>query len=89
MEQRENKKPMLSDLRESGQIEQDADKVLFLYRDYYYLKKAGPGTKGEQEWQDTLSLCEHDIEFICAKRRDGEERSVTGQFYGAYQAVRG
>jgi replicative DNA helicase len=89
VEQRDDKRPKLSDLRDSGQIEQDADAVVFLYRDHYYLKMAGPGTSGEAVWLETLDACQHDIDFICAKRRNGEARAVKGQFFGAYQAVRG
>lgn len=89
VEQREDKRPKLADLRDSGQIEQDADAVMFLYRDHYYLRMAGPGTAGEEAWKDTLALCENDIEFICAKRRNGEPKTTMGEFHGAYQAVRG
>lgn len=89
VENREDRRPKLSDLRDSGQIEQDADAVVFLYRDYYYLKQAGPGSSGEEAWKDALSLVEHEIDFICAKRRNGEAQSTKGYFYGAYQAVRG
>jgi replicative DNA helicase len=91
VEQRDNKRPVLSDLRDSGQIEQDADAVVFLYREEYYLRKSEPPEHDPKrvEWQHKLDdvLCH--IEFICAKRRDGPEGHATGRFYGAFQAVRG
>ena len=59
VEQRENKRPMLSDLRESGAIEQDADLVMFLYREEYY--------KREEERQEERE----DVELIIAKHRNG------------------
>ena len=53
VEQRDNKKPQLSDLRESGSIEQDADVVMFVYREAYYLenKEPTPATVEHAEWQ--------------------------------------
>ncbi len=69
-EQRADKKPMLSDLRESGAIEQDADIVMFLYRDDYYNKEAG-GQKNSAE-------------LIIAKNRHGETRSVPLQWQGQF-----
>ena len=55
MEQREDKKPQLSDLRESGSIEQDSDVVMFIYREEYYLEKNAPsGTAEFIEWQQKM-----------------------------------
>lgn len=82
VENREDKRPRLADLRDSGQIEQDADAVMFLYRHAYYLKD-DPAKAAE------LAECENEIEFICAKRRNGRAIATRGEFYGAYQAVRG
>lgn len=91
VEKRDNKRPVLSDLRSSGQIEQDADVVLFLLREEYYLLKEEPprGQDKWAEWQMSLSEVRDKIKFICAKRRNGVEGTAVGQFYGEFQAVRG
>lgn len=91
VESRPDRRPMLSDLRDSGQIEQDADAVVFLYRDEYYLRKGKPPeTDGKFiDWQAAMEKCEGQIDFIVAKRRNGPEGTATGRFFGAYQAVRG
>jgi replicative DNA helicase len=92
VESRADKRPQLSDLRESGQIEQDADAVLFLLRPEYYLRKEGEPIFGDpdyEEWQAKLEKCQGRIEFIVAKRRGGREGSAWGEFLGPYQAVRG
>ncbi len=70
LEGREDKRPMLSDLRESGSIEQDADIVAFLYRDDYYKKKS----EGEKE--NPISL----VELIVAKHRSGSTGTILLQF---------
>jgi replicative DNA helicase len=91
VEDRDDKRPMLSDLRESGQLEQDADAVLFLLRQEYYLRKEqpNPGSAELATWEEAMRECAGRIEFICAKRRKGIERTTRGRFFGAYQAVRG
>lgn len=91
VEKRSDKRPMLSDLRDSGQIEQDADTVFFLLRDEYYLNKEEPPKNNEKyaDWQVALADARGKIEFIVAKRRNGVEGTATGRFYGEYQAVRG
>lgn len=90
VEQRADKRPMLSDLRDSGQIEQDADAVLFLYRHEYYLRQSEPeqGTAEHISWQSSLDACRGSIEFICAKRRNGQTGNAQGRFHAAFQAVR-
>jgi len=90
VEQRPDKRPILSDLRDSGDIEQDADAVLFLLREEYYLNQCEPQHDMEkrEEWQAKLDRCRGAIEFILAKRRNGTTGTAKGRFYGPYQAVR-
>lgn len=90
VEQRQDKRPILSDLRESGQIEQDADAVLFLLRPEYYLRQGepDPDSDAHAKWASDLQRAESVIEFILAKRRNGSTGTAYGRFYGLYQAVR-
>lgn len=78
VEQRDDKRPMLSDLRESGSIEQDADIVMFLYRDEYYLsrKQPAPGTEKHTEWLESLNKVHNMAEVIIAKHRNGPVGTV-------------
>jgi replicative DNA helicase len=74
VEQREDKRPQLSDLRESGSIEQDADLVLFIYREEYYLARQQPqdiGSERYQEWQAKLEKVANKADVIIAKHRNG------------------
>ncbi|MBB4210280.1 primary replicative DNA helicase [Rhodothalassium salexigens DSM 2132] len=73
VEQRENKRPMLSDLRESGSIEQDADMVMFVYREEYYKEKEKPteGTDAFLKWQDEMQNLIGKAEVIVGKQRHG------------------
>lgn len=89
VESREGNRPQLSDLRDSGQIEQDADAVLFLLRHEYYLRQVEEGSKDYLKAQQALEAVQGQIEFIVAKRRNGVAGTATGRFHGAYQAVRG
>ena len=91
VEEREEKRPRLADLRESGSIEQDADGVLFLYRPEYYLLQNEPpeGDGRRAKWEAALKACAGDIELICAKRRQGETGIKHARFFGAFQTVRG
>ena len=73
VEQRDDKKPQLSDLRESGSIEQDADVVMFVYREAYYLerKQPRPATVEHAEWQAKMNEVSNLAEIIIGKQRHG------------------
>ena len=73
VEQREDKRPMLSDLRESGSIEQDADMVWFVYREAYYVGRAEPraGTPEHIQWQEDMDRLAGIAELIIGKQRHG------------------
>lgn len=90
VEGRADKRPIMADLRESGQIEQDADAIMFLYRPEYYLKQAEPSNPSERpKWEGLMDDARGRIEFIVAKRRRGCTGRTEGRFFGAFQAVRG
>ena len=73
VENREDKKPQLSDLRESGSIEQDADMVMFIYRESYYLSRLEPreGTEEHFKWQEQMDQVKGLAEIIIGKQRHG------------------
>ena len=72
VERREDKRPQLADLRESGSIEQDADVVMFVYREEYYLTRSEPkpGPKHDA-WDADMAACANTAEVIIAKQRHG------------------
>ena len=82
VEQRDDKKPLLSDLRESGSIEQDADVVMFVYRESYYLKakEPRPATVEHAEWQAKMNEVSHLAELIIGKQRHGPTGNVMLEF---------
>ena len=82
VEQRDDKKPQLSDLRESGSIEQDADVVMFVYRESYYLKskEPRPATVEHAEWQAKMNDVSHLAELIISKQRHGPTGNITLEF---------
>ncbi len=74
VESREDKRPQLSDLRESGSIEQDADVVMFVFREEYYVEREKPGDERLDEmadWQDRMSRLHGKAEVIIGKQRHG------------------
>src|SRR5206468_8756345 len=96
VEERDDKRPHLADLRDSGSIEQDADGVCFLFRHEYYLEQTAPDAdsddpKKQEErarWERAMELVRGRIEFIVAKRRGRKIATGRGRWYGAFQAVR-
>jgi replicative DNA helicase len=82
VEQRDDKRPQLSDLRESGSIEQDADVVMFVYREEYYLKnkEPRPGTDEHIEWMGQMERAHGRAEVIIGKQRHGPTGMVELQF---------
>ena len=86
VEQRDNKKPQLSDLRESGSIEQDADVVMFVYREAYYLESKEPtlGSIEHAEWQQKMDEVSRLAEIIIGKQRHGPTGNVKVEFEGMY-----
>ncbi|MDR2464166.1 MAG: replicative DNA helicase [Holosporales bacterium] len=73
VEQRDDKKPQLSDLRESGSIEQDSDVVMFIYREEYYESRKEPkdGTDEHSKWQQKMASVYNQADLIIAKQRHG------------------
>ena len=82
VEQREDKRPQLADLRESGSIEQDADVVLFVFREEYYVERRQPreNTEEHKQWQQEMDLVTGKAEVIIGKQRHGPTGTVRLQF---------
>jgi replicative DNA helicase len=95
VESREDKRPQLSDLRESGTIEQDADVVMFIYRDEYYLEQREPKevafeggadkfNAAVDEWKQKMAQVHHKADLIVAKQRHGPTGSIPLFFEAAF-----
>jgi replicative DNA helicase len=94
VEQREDKRPQLSDLRESGTIEQDADVVTFIYRESYYLERAEPAQRQDEgpdkfaerltRWEERIQAVRHLSELIIAKQRHGPTGTAKLYFDGMF-----
>lgn len=89
VESRDDKRPMLSDLRESGAIEQDADAVMFVYREQYYLERAEPPPGGDiAGWQAQMAQVRNTCEVNIAKQRQGPVGRVNLFFDAAINRFR-
>lgn len=86
VENRDDKRPQLSDLRESGSIEQDADVVLFVYREEYYVKQKEPTEESPEylKWQETLAKAQGKAEVIIGKQRHGPTGTIKLAFQSDY-----
>jgi len=95
VENREDKRPQLADLRESGSIEQDADAVMFVYRDEYYLEQKMPKEVGFEgsadkfnaamdDWQQRMSKAHNRADLIIAKQRHGPTGTIPLLFEGEF-----
>ena len=86
VEQRDDKKPQLADLRESGSIEQDADVVMFVYREAYYLERKEPtlGSIEHAEWQQKMDEISSLAEIMIGKQRHGPTGNVKVEFEAMY-----
>ena len=85
VENRDDKRPQLSDLRESGSIEQDADVVMFVFREEYYLsnKEPRPGSEEHLKWQTEMAAVHAKAEIIIGKQRHGPTGTVNVHFEAA------
>ena len=90
VEQRDDKKPQLSDLRESGSIEQDADVVMFVYREAYYLerKEPRPATVEHAEWQNKMNEISILAEIMISKQRHGPTGNIKVEFESMFTKFR-
>jgi replicative DNA helicase len=91
LEQREDKRPVLADLRDSGSLEQDGDVVVFVYREEYYLRGAEPPAANQDKWGKwdiDMQAARNRMELYSAKRREGALVKRTGWFFTDHQALR-
>ena len=86
VESRDDKRPQLSDLRESGSIEQDADVVMFVYRDEYYHERLKPPEDDPRftEWYEKMNRVHGKAEVIIGKQRHGPIGTVELSFEGRF-----
>lgn len=97
VEKRDDKRPVLSDLRDSGSLEQDADAVVFVYREQYYLEQAEPPAsssdpaicKKRAAWEEAMDQARDKMDVYAAKNRQGGRGRRQCWFFMEHQAVRG
>lgn len=89
VENRDDKRPQLSDLRESGSIEQDADAVLFPYREAYYVERSEPKGGGSErlDWEMKCADLRNKLDVICAKQRQGPVGTDRQLYEPAYDHI--
>jgi replicative DNA helicase len=89
VESRDDKRPQLSDLRDSGSIEQDADFVLFAYREIYYLERAEPkpGTSDHEQWEMDCMDLQYRLDVICGKARRAPVGTDQQRYEPAYDYI--
>ena len=90
LEQRDDKRPVMSDLRESGQLEQDADGVLFCYRHEYYLEREEPDRRHQEPydaWEKAMANQRNRLEIIVAKQRQGAIGTAKVRFNPALNLI--
>jgi replicative DNA helicase len=90
VEGRDDKRPQLSDLRESGAIEQDANAVLFPFREFYYVERAEPKEGGSDhlQWEQECELLRRRMDVICAKNRGGAVGMDRQEYFAEFDAIR-
>ena len=91
VESRDDKRPQLSDLRESGAIEQDANAVLFPYREYYYLQRSEPAEASSdkhRKWAEDCEMVRRRLDVICAKNRQGAVGTDHQEYIAEFDVIR-
>lgn len=90
VERRDDKRPMLSDLRDSGSIEQDANAVLYPFREGYYVERAEPkeGSVEHIQWETDVEMLRRRMDVICAKNRGGAVGTDRQEYFAEFDVVR-
>lgn len=89
VESREDKRPQLSDLKESGSIEQDANSVLFPFREVYYLERAEPkeNSPDHLKWEEEVECLKRRMDVMCAKQRGGPVGTDRQVYFAEYDSI--